>query len=197
MDSLANLTACLSRLPGVGRRSAERMALKLVLDRERLLPDLVAALEQAGKEVRCCSLCGSVTAVSEDPCRLCTGPGRDSGILCVVETPSDILLIERSGGFHGRYHALAGKLSPMKGEEIHDLRLESLAERVRKENFREVLLALSTDVEGDSTAAFIADMLRDANVKISRIAFGLPSGSGIMYSDPVTLARAIAGRTEV
>lgn len=197
MDPLEKLTKCLSMLPGVGRRSAERMALKLVLDRQGLLPDLVAALEFAGKEIRCCSLCGSITAVSQDPCKLCTSPARDAGILCVVENPSDILLIERSGGFHGRYHALMGKLSPMKGEGIDNLRIRELKQRIAKENFSEVLLALSTDVEGDSTSAFIAEMLKQSGAKVTRIAFGLPSGSGIMYSDSVTLARAIEGRRDM
>ena len=181
----------------MGRRSAERMAMKLVLDRQGLLPDLVAALELAAKEIRCCSLCGSTTSVSQDPCRLCTSPARDTGILCVVESPSDILLIERSGGFDGRYHALMGKLSPMKGEGIDDLRIKALKRRVRDEGFKEVLLALSTDVEGDSTSAFIAEMLKGSGAKVSRIAFGLPSGSGIMYSDPLTLARAIEGRRDL
>jgi len=197
MNPLERLTKSLSSLPGVGRRSAERMALKLVLDRQGLLPELVAALEQAAEEIRCCSLCGSITSVSQDPCRLCTSPARDVGILCVVETPSDILLIERSGGFHGRYHALMGKLSPMKGEGIDDLRIRALKNRVKDGGFKEVLLALNTDVEGDSTAAFIADMLRGSGAKVSRIAFGLPSGSGIMYSDPITLARAIEGRRDL
>src|SRR6056297_3051936 len=99
MDPLDRLAACLGRLPGVGRRSAERMAIRLVLDREKLLTDLVAALEEAGRKVRCCSLCGSITSLDEDPCRLCTDPSRDGGVVCVVEEPSDILLIERSGGF--------------------------------------------------------------------------------------------------
>lgn len=197
MEPLEQLTACLGRLPGVGRRSAERMALKLVLDREDLLPALVAALERAAREIRCCSLCGSITSATKDPCRLCDSPARDSSVLCVVEDPSDILLIERSGGYRGRYHALMGKLSPMKGEGVRDLRIQRLVQRVEQEHFAEVLLALGTDVEGDSTAAFLADALRPLGVRISRIARGLPSGSGIVYADPLTLSRAIEGRREM
>jgi recombination protein RecR len=197
MDALERLSNSLGRLPGVGRRSAERMALKLVLDHEGLLRELVVALEDAERDLRCCSLCGSITSVSKDPCRLCTSPARDAAILCVVEEPSDILLIERSGGFHGRYHALMGKLSPMKGDGINDLRLRALQRRVKEEGFKEVLLALGTDVEGDSTSAFIGEMLKGLGAKISRIAFGLPAGSGIMYTDPLTLAKAIEGRRDL
>lgn len=195
LQSLDKLTACLSKLPGVGRRSAERMAMKLVRDHDGLLKNLLAALEEAGKNVCCCSRCGSVTSVDEEPCRLCTSQSRDGSVLCVVEEPSDIVMIEKSGGFHGRYHALMGKVSPMKGDGPDNLRIKSLLERIEKEKFEEIILALSTDVEGDSTASFITDLLKDKKVKITRLAFGLPAGSGIMYSDPVTLERAIMGRT--
>lgn len=195
MHSLDKLVACLSKLPGIGRRSADRMAMKLVREQDGLLKELIAALEDAGRHVRCCSRCGSVTSVDEEPCRLCTGHDRDSSVLCVVEEPGDIVMIERSGGFHGRYHALMGKISPMKGDGPDNLRIKSLLERIEKEKVEEIILALSTDVEGDSTAGFIADLLKGRKVKVSRLAFGLPAGSGIMYSDPVTLERAIRGRT--
>jgi len=196
MDAFDQLTKSLARLPGLGRRSAERMATRLVLEREGLLADLIAALTAARDAVCCCSLCGSVTAVDRDPCRLCTGAGRDN-ILCVVEMPNDIAAIERSNGFHGRYHALMGRLSPMRGEGIEHLRTEALVERVKREGFDEVLLALSTDVEGDATANYVAERLAGGGARVSRIAFGLPSGSGVTYSDPVTLSRAIQGRTAV
>ena len=197
MDPLERLIKSLARLPGIGRRSAERMALKLVQDRRGLLPELCAALKQAGDEICCCSLCGGITAVDSDPCGLCTSPRRDASILCVVESPEDVRMIERTGGFNGRYHALMGRLSPMKGSGADDLRVKSLVERIRREGFKEVLLALSTDVEGESTAAFIAELLRDCGVKLTRIAFGLPAGSAIMYSDSSTLFKAIAHRTEI
>ena len=193
-DSLDRLSLCLGRLPGIGRRSAERMALKLVRD-TALLKDLAAAIETAGKALVCCSRCGSVTAVTDDPCRLCTNPSRDSTLLCVVEDAMDIELIERSGGFRGRYHALGGRLSPSKGMGPNELRMRPLLDRLDKEGFQEIILALSTDVEGDSTASFVAEMLKGKKVKISRLAFGLPAGSGIAYSDAVTLTRAFHGRT--
>jgi len=192
---LDKLTACLSKLPGLGRRSAERMALKLVRQPQTLLADLILTLQEARNNVCCCSRCGSVTSVEKDPCHLCKDPSRDSAVLCVVEEPSDVVMIERAGGYHGRYHVLMGKISPMKGNGPSDLRVRSLIDRARKEKFKEIILALSTDVEGDSTASFIADLLSQEKVRVSRLAFGLPAGSAIMYSDPVTLARAIRGRT--
>ena len=133
--------------------------------------------------------------VNEEPCRLCAGANRDGTVLCVVEDPGDIAIIERSGGFHGRYHALMGKISPGRGSGPEDLRIDSLLDRLSREKFKEIILALSTDVEGDSTASYIIELLKDKNVRLSRLASGLPAGSGIGYSDPVTLARAIKGRT--
>ncbi len=196
MASLDRLSAALSKLPGIGRRSAERMALRLVLDRKQMMSELIAAMDEAQRELCCCSLCGSITSVDSDPCRLCTNLQRDD-VLCVVETPNDIMMIERSGSFHGRYHALMGKLSPMKGDGVGDLRFDVLRKRLADNKFSEVILALSTDVEGDSTAAYISDMLKNFEIKISRIASGLPSGSGIIYSDSLTLSRALDGRVSL
>ncbi len=193
-DSLDRLSSCLGRLPGIGRRSAERMALKLVRD-PGLLKDLAAAIDTASRTLACCSRCGSVTAVADDPCRLCTSRSRDTTLLCVVEDAMDIELIEKAGSFRGRYHSLGGRLSPSKGMGPNDLRVKALLERVDQEKFDEIILALSTDMEGDSTASFVSEMLKGRKVKISRLAFGMPAGSGIGYSDPVTLARAFKGRT--
>lgn len=170
--------------------------MKLVRHPDTLLRDLIGALEDARRTVRSCSRCGSITSVAEDPCRFCVAPGRDGAMLCVVEEPSDIVAIEASGAFHGRYHALMGRISPMKGAGPDDVRIKALLDRVRNEGIREVILALSTDVEGDSTASFITHLLRGQNVKVSRLAFGLPAGSGVMYSDPVTLAKALNGRQD-
>lgn len=197
MASLDRLSTALSKLPGIGRRSAERMALRLVLDRKQMMSELIAAMDEAQRELCCCSQCGSITSVDSDPCDLCSSPQRDDDVLCVVETPNDIMMIERSGGFHGRYHALMGNLSPMKGNGVSDLRFDVLRERMSSHKFSEVILALSTDVEGDSTAAFITESLKGSGVKVSRLASGLPSGSGIIYSDSLTLSRALDGRTEV
>jgi len=196
-EILNRLIICLGRLPGVGRRSAERMALKLARDSNGLVAELVAALKEMRDGICCCSRCGSVTAVDENPCRLCTDPARDGRILCVVEDPSDIMAIDKSGGFHGRYHALMGKLSPARGEGPRDLRIEALVGRITSEKIEEIILALSTDVEGDATASYIADLLKGLSVKVTRLASGLPAGSGVMYSDAVTLAKAIRGRQKL
>ena len=197
-EAMEKLMAVLGRLPGLGRRSAERIALKLVRDRGRnLARELIAALQEVDAQVRLCSRCGHLTGVEEDPCRLCTDPRRDARLLCVVEDPSDIVQLEKSGAFRGRYHALMGKLSPMKGEGVRNLRVDALLARIAEEKIEEVILALNTDVESDATASFLRQLLAACSVKVSRIAFGLPAGSGIAYSDPVTLQRAMEWRREV
>lgn len=195
VSALERLTGVLARLPGIGRKSAERMALRLVASRDGLLAELAAALREAQESVAVCSRCGAITTQGEDPCALCTSASRDGSRVCVVEEPNDILMIERSGGFRGRYHALMGRLSPMKGEGPQHMRLNQLRARIREEGIREVILALNTDVEGDATASYIEEFLDGEDLVVSRLAFGLPAGSGIAYSDPVTLARAIRGRT--
>jgi len=153
------------------------------------MQDAAACLIQCGR-------CGNVTSRDRDPCRLCTDPARDDTILCVVEEPGDIMKMEEAGVFRGRYHALMGTISPMRGVGPRDLRMRALVDRVDAGGVREVLLALDTDVEGDATASFVTEFLRAKPVKVTRLAYGLPAGSGIGYSDPVTLARAIRGRQE-
>ena len=188
------LEKCLSKLPGFGRRSAQRAALSLVREPARLLEPLVAALEKARREVKCCSLCGAFTTVGNDPCAFCSDPLRADDVICVVEDPSDIVSIEGSGAFRGRYHALGGKLSPVRRMGPGRLRLAELQDRVVRGGVGEVLLALSTDMDGDATAGYIAELLKDSGAKVTRLAFGLPADSGIAYSDPLTLRRAIANR---
>lgn len=193
---IQELERCLAKLPGLGRRSASRAALALVREPARLLEPLMAALKGAADSVTCCERCGSFTAVDRNPCELCTDPLRDGEMLCVVEEPADIFSIESSGAFRGRYHALGGKLSPARRLGPERLRIAALVERVRAEGIREVLLALSTDMEGDATAGYIAQALAPLGVKLTRLAFGLPVDSGIAYSDPLTLRRAIVNRVE-
>lgn len=187
------LSQALGRLPGFGRRSAERAAMSLVADRAKL-DALRAALDAAVEGVRLCTLCGAVTSAHRNPCSICTDPKRDPSVLCVVEDPGDILVLERAGAFQGRYHALLGRLSAARATGPAELRLRELAERVASEDIREVVLALGTDLEGDATAAYIAEMFRDTAVAVTRLAFGLPAGSGVRFSDPVTLANALRGR---
>ncbi len=195
LEPLEPLIRALARLPGIGRRTAERIALRLVRDRSRSLAhELRRALEELDDAIRLCRRCGAVTSAAEDPCRLCTDPHRESGVLCVVEDPADIEQVEKSGGFRGRYFALMGKLSPMRGESVVNPRFEELCRRVAEERIGEVVLALNTDMESDATAAYLRDRLAPAGARVTRIAVGLPAGSGIAYSDPVTLAAALQGR---
>ena len=191
-----NLIRVLSKLPGLGRRSAERAAMALVGKPEQLSDPLIVALQEVRDTVICCDLCGGLTLAGEQPCRLCADQTRSSTQLCVVEEPADIYAIERAGVFNGCYHALMGKLSPSRRNSPETLRLKELSERVVNNAVEEVILALSTDMEGDATAAYIDEMLKPHNVKVSRLAFGLPADSGIGYSDPVTLKRAINGRMQ-
>ena len=194
LGPVQELEKCLARLPGFGRRSAARAALALVREPGRLLEPLEAALRDAQANVRCCSKCGAFTIVGRDPCDFCTDATRDANILCVVEEAADIVPIEASGAFRGRYHALGGKLSPARRMGPEKLRFGELVERVKAENVSEVLLAVSTDMEGDATAGYVAELLRETGVKLTRLAFGLPADSGIAYSDALTLRRAINNR---
>lgn len=196
-DPYDHLVTVLARLPGLGRRTAERMALRLVRDRDGLMSELKGALEEAARELASCELCGSITTRELNPCRLCTDPRREDTLLCVVEDPTDILLIERSGGFHGRYHALHGRLSPMRRQGVGDLRIDRLLQRVKEGAVSEVVLALNTDVESDATASYLHDVLAPTGIQVTRLAFGLPAGSGLAYSDPETLARALKGRQDI
>jgi len=195
IEPIERLIAVLARLPGLGRRSAERVALRLVQDRDRRLADeLMAALHHLREQARVCHVCGAITTVDADPCRVCTDPRRDARTLCVVEESSDLTAIEESGAFSGRYHVLGARLSPMRGEGVRDLRLDALLRRVRDGSVEEVVLALDTDAESEATAHWLAERLAAVGVRVSRIACGLPVGSGIAYSDPQTLQRALVGR---
>lgn len=197
LEPFVRLVADLSRLPGIGRRSAERIAVALVRDRDGLAHKLEDSLSRMRESIRTCDNCGNVTASEENPCRLCTDPSRDAYQLCVVEDPGDIVLIERAGSYKGRYHALMGKLSPSKSEGIRTIRLESMVNRIDQENIKEVILALNTDVESDATVSFLRELLGSRPVKLSRLALGIPVGGGVSYADPVTLSRALEGRQEL
>lgn len=180
----------LRRLPGVGPRSAERMALWLLEDGERPTA-LATTLGAARDTLRHCAECGFFSI--EKLCGLCLDDGREP-LLCVVERATDILPIERSGAFRGRYHALGGRLSPLEHVGPEDLRLGELTGRLDRGSFTEVILALSTDVEGEATANYLAEILAPRGVRVSRLAQGMPAGGGLEHADELTLARALAGR---
>lgn len=192
-----NLTQELARLPGIGRRSAERVALALVRKGDTLMIPLIRALQDMHDTVCVCRLCGSITTRNENPCKLCSAPGRNTSVLCVVEESGDIRSLERSGAFKGIYHTLHGRISPMSGSGPNDIRLAELEKRISSGSFSEVILAISTDVEGDATAAYLSERLAKFNVPLTRLALGLPADSGISFSDPVTLKRAIDGRQKL
>lgn len=180
----------LRRLPGVGPRSAERMALWLLEERGRC-DALSGVLGEARSNIRQCEDCGFF-CVSER-CVICADDGRER-LLCVVERATDILPIERSGAFNGRYHSLGGRLSPLEHVGPEDLRLGELFSRLDREQFSEVILALSTDVEGEATANYLAELLVPRHIRVSRLAQGMPAGGGLEHADELTLARALAGR---
>jgi len=187
----------LSRLPGIGRRTAERMAYRLLLRNQDLLHDLREALERAGRELTLCGRCGNLTSVDRQPCAICRDPGRTPKILCVVEGAPDIQILEQANTFPGKYFCLRGKLSPMRDETVTREILAGLMERIREDGVEEVLLGLNTDVESDATASMLAEALAPTGVRVTRLAFGLPAGSGLAYSDPETLQRAMRGRQAV
>jgi len=180
----------LRRLPGVGPRSAERMALWLLEDGER--PSALAEVLAGARDgVKQCTDCGFFA--TEEVCVICREDGREQ-LLCVVERATDILPIERSGAFRGRYHALGGRLSPLEHVGPEDLRLSELVGRLERGEFTEVILALSTDVEGEATANYLVELLAPRGVRVTRLAQGMPAGGGLEHADELTLARAMAGR---
>jgi len=189
------LTAALSKLPGVGPRSAERLALHLVQSDAAEVRHLAAAMVQARERIRFCETCGALTEKS--PCSLCDDPRRDNSLVCVVEKAVDILSIEKSGSYRGKFHVLGGKISPLDGVEPEDLRIGELEKRLAAEPIKEIIIALGTDVEGDATSHYLAKRLARAGLKISRIGFGLPAGSGLEFADELTLNRALEGRREM
>ena len=192
-EPIQQLTAALSSLPGIGPRSAERLALHIVQSDAAGVQALAAALTNARERVHACSVCGALTET--DPCGFCTDPRRDSHLICLVEKPTDILSVEKSGSFRGRFHVLGGRISPLNGVDPEDLRIAELEKRLETEPVQEVILALGTDVEGDATSHYLAKRLSSRGLKVTRLARGLPAGSGLDFADEMTLARALEGRS--
>lgn len=188
------LTEALSRLPGIGPRSAERLALHLAQSDSGEVRRLAQTLTEARERIRICSICGALTET--EPCAICSDPRRDASMICLVENPVDIFTMEKAGTYRGKYHVLGGKISPLNGVGPDDLRIAQLESRMGRE-VTEIILALSTDVEGDATGFYLAKRLAGKGAKISRIAYGLPAGSGLEFADEVTLNRALEGRREL
>ena len=194
-EPIVSLTAALAKLPGIGPRSAERVALYLVQAESAAVKHLAETMLTARERIRFCETCGALTEVS--PCATCTDTRRDSTLLCIVERAVDILSIERSGTYRGKFHVLGGKISPLDGVEPDDLRIRELETRLTTEPISEIIIALGTDVEGDATSSYLAKRLARSGLKISRIGFGLPAGSGLEFADELTLNRALEGRREM
>ena len=194
-EPIVALSAALGRLPGIGPRSAERLALHLVQADPAVTRTLADALLAARERVALCQHCGALTEAQ--PCPICSDSTRANGILCIVERALDVLSLEKSHTFRGRYHVLGGRLSPLNGVGPEDLRIDSLESRIAPEAIQEVILALGSDVEGEATCVYLAQRLAVQGVRVTRIAQGLPAGAGLEYADDLTLARALEGRRDV
>jgi recombination protein RecR len=191
---LEQLIEELTKLPSVGQKSAQRLALYLLrVSREEALR-LADAIRAVKEHVGFCSVCGNFS--EEDPCLICSDSQRDASLVCVVEQPVDVLAFERTGQFRGRYHVLGGALSPLDGTHPEDLRIRPLLERLRREPVKEIILATNPNVAGEATALYLSRLLTPLGIRITRIARGVPMGSDLEYSDLVTLARALEGRRE-
>ncbi|HEV8309019.1 MAG TPA: recombination mediator RecR [Methylomirabilota bacterium] len=192
---LGRLIEALQRLPGIGPKTAQRLAFHFLKQPEAAVRALADALVDLKARVAHCSRCFNVT--DEEPCRICRDPARDGSLLCVVEEPNDLLAMERTGEYRGRYHVLLGALSPLDGIGPDELKVRELLGRLEADRVQEVILATNPNVEGDATAIYLAKLLRPLGLRVTRIARGLPVGGDLEYADEVTLARALEGRKEM
>lgn len=195
IEPIEKLTTQLARLPGIGHKTAQRLAYHILSVPEAQALELAGAITAARREVHDCPVCGTYTDVT--PCAICSDERRDGSLLCVVCDPRDVTAMEKTREFHGRYHVLHGVLSPMDGIGPNDIRINELVERVRTGEVREVILATNPDVEGEATASYIARLLRPMGVTCTRIAHGIPIGGNLEYTDEVTLAKALEGRRAI
>ncbi|MGE5528099.1 MAG: recombination mediator RecR [Patescibacteria group bacterium] len=193
--SVTNLIAALGRLPGIGPKTAQRLALHLLGRPREDLVALARAMLTAKDKVAACSVCGQLTET--DPCAICSDPGRDAGLICVVEQPNDVIVIERTKEFHGLYHVLGGALSPLEGIGPENLRLKELLARLAGGAIRELIVATNPNVEGDVTALYLARLVKPLGLKVTHLARGLPVGGELEYADEITIGKALAGRSEM
>jgi recombination protein RecR len=193
--TVARLIEELARLPGIGPKTAQRLAFYLITAPREVARDLSRAIIEAREKLVFCEVCANIA--DESPCGICRDQSRARDLICVVEQPRDIMAIEKAHGYRGLYHVLNGSLSPMQGTGPDDLNLDSLVARVREGAVREVIVATNATVEGEATALYLARLLRPLKVRVTRLAFGLPVGADLEYADGRTLARAIEGRREV
>jgi recombination protein RecR len=194
-EAIRDLIAQLRQMPGVGPRSAERIALWMVRARGDQPEQIVRAITATRQSIRGCNLCGFFA--SGEICEICADAARATAALCVVEQPTDILPLEKTGAFRGRYHSLGGKISPLDHIGPEDLRIKELLDRVDHENISEIIFALPADVEGESTTNYIVELLKEKPITLTRIARGIPAGGGLESADELTLSAALSGRTKI
>jgi recombination protein RecR len=194
-DPIARLVQQLAKLPGIGEKTATRLAFFVLRAPETLARELAAAIVDVKEKIRLCSSCMNLT--EEDPCALCRDPRRDEHAVCVVAHPTDLIAIERSGGFRGRYHVLHGVLSPLDGIGPDDIRLRELVTRLGEGKIDEVIVATSPNVEGEATALYVSRVVKPLGVRVTRIASGVPIGGELEFADGVTISRAMEGRREM
>jgi len=190
-----NLIEAFARLPGIGRKTASRLAFHILRRSHSEAQDLARAILDVKEKIRLCSVCFNLT--DEDPCWICRNDRRNKEVLCVVEGPNDLIAIENTGIFNGRYHVLHGTISPLEGIGPDDIRINELMERLHRERTIEVILATNPTVEGGATALYLTEVIKPLGLKVSRIAYGIPMGGEIEYSDGMTLAKALEGRREI
>ena len=195
IEPLVRLTGELQKLPGIGAKSAQRLAFHLLKQSREAADELCDAIRDVKERIVHCSVCSNIT--DRDPCFYCTDAGRDRRLLCVVEDPHNVDAIEKTGDFRGAYHVLMGALSPLKGVGPDDLRIAGLLERVGGGEVAEVILATNPNVEGEATAIYLARLLKPLGVRVSRIAMGVPVGSDLEYADEITMLKAMEGRREM
>jgi recombination protein RecR len=194
-DPLADLVAALQRLPGIGARSAQRLAYHVLKTPREEVDALCAAMLSVKERVTYCSICSNITDV--DPCGFCTAGDRDRRLICVVEQPENVAAIEKTRGFRGRYHVLMGAIAPLQGIGPDDLKVKGLLSRVGEGGVEEVILATNPTVEGEATALYLARLLKPLDVRVTRIAMGVPVGADLDYTDEFTMARALEGRRDM
>lgn len=194
-SSFERLLAELEKMPSVGRKTAQRLAFHLLRLPDAEAEALAVAIRDVKKNVRPCSRCFSITET--DPCSICSNPKRDASQLCVVEQPSDVLALEKTADFHGLYHVLMGVISPLEGLSPEDLKIRELLARLRDGKVREVIVATNPDLEGEATALYLSKLIKPLDIKVTRLARGLPVGGDLEYADQMTISRALDGRKEI
>jgi len=193
--SLERLISALNRLPGIGPKSAQRLAFHIVKSPREEANELAQAILAAKEKMVSCSICGNVT--DNDPCYICQDVHRDKSTICVVEEPRDIFVFEKMGEYKGAYHVLMGALSPLDGVGPGDLKIKELVKRIEKGGIKELIIATDPNAEGEATAAYLSQLIKPLGVKVTRLAQGVPMGGDLEYADEVTLAKALEGRREV